>query len=143
MHLVIDGFGGDAARMWDEHLIRDFLNMCPATLGMTAITEPKVLRYEAPKTEDSGVSGFVIIAESHISIHTFPNRLYVNMDIFSCRPFDQDLALDKAKELFRFREVKTWILDRGLEWLDENGRMASSPDQEMPLETEQPGLRRG
>ena len=118
MHLVIDGYGGDSDRMWDVELVRSFLTDCPATLGMTRITEPEVLKYDAPKGEDSGVSGFVIIAESHISIHTFPNRDYVNIDIFSCQAFDHDQALAEVRSLFRLQDVKTWLLDRGLEWLD-------------------------
>ena len=85
---------------------------------MTRITEPHVLEYAAPKGEDSGVSGFVIIAESHISVHTFPHRDYINIDMFSCRPFNHERALAEAKELFELGEVKTWLLDRGLEWLD-------------------------
>ena len=89
MHLAIDGYHGDTVKMWDVELVRDFLIECPKNLEMTRITEPKVLEYNAPKAEDSGVSGFVIIAESHISIHTFPHRDYVNIDIFSCLPFDQ------------------------------------------------------
>ena len=140
MHLVIDGYRGDSDRMWDVELVRSFLIDCPATLGMTRITEPEVLKYDAPKIEDSGVSGFVIIAESHISIHTFPNRDYVNIDIFSCQAFDHDQALAEVKSLFQLQDVKTWLLDRGLEWLDtQQGRNevreqrtaldASSPDR--------------
>ena len=41
-----------------------------------------------------GISGFVMIAESHISVHTFPDQDYVFIDIFSCRPFDTDAAID-------------------------------------------------
>ena len=85
MHLIIDGFGGDVGKMWDQDLVRHFLIDYPSTLGMTRITEPKVLEYNGPREEDAGVSGFVIIAESHISIHTFPHRNYVNIDIFSCK----------------------------------------------------------
>ena len=86
MHLVIDGYGGNTSKMWDDGLVRQFLTDYPDALEMTRITEPRVLVYDAPKPEDSGVSGFVIIAESHISIHTFPRKSYVNIDIFSCRP---------------------------------------------------------
>ena len=82
MHLVIDGFGGNTDKMWDQDLVRDFLTDYPANLGMNRITEPKVLEYNGPVVEDAGVSGFVIIAESHISIHTFPYRNYVTL-IFS------------------------------------------------------------
>ena len=142
MHLAIDGYCGDTIKMWDVELVRDFLIECPKKLAMTRITEPKVLEYKAPKPEDSGVSGFVIIAESHVSIHTFPHRNYVNIDIFSCRPFDQPHALAYAKSLFDLAEVKTWLLDRGLEWLDENQGLAEATEQRMGLEAGGPGHQR-
>ena len=146
MHLVIDGFDGNTSKMWDEKLVRQFLTDYPDALEMTRITEPSVLVYDAPKPEDSGVSGFVIIAESHISIHTFPRKNYVNIDIFSCRAFDHDRALDAVRKLFDLEDVQTWILDRGLEWLDERQGLAESQAQRAALESElemgQQGTRR-
>ncbi len=139
MHLVIDGYGGDIDKMWDEDLVRNFLYDYPDSLDMTRITEPNVLKYEAPKREDSGVSGFVIIAESHISIHTFPRKNYINIDIFSCQPFDHELALEDVKELFGLTKVKTWLLDRGLEWLDERQGLAEAQQQRTALEVSGPG----
>ena len=134
MHLVIDGYRGDITKMWDVERVRDFLMDCPAALAMTRITEPKVLQYDAPKAEDSGVSGFVIIAESHISVHTFPHRNYVNIDIFSCRSFNQDRAIADVKNLFGVEELKTWHLDRGLEWLNEEQGLAQVTGQRTVLE---------
>ena len=116
MHLIIDGFGGDADMMWDAERLRSFLDEYPASLGMTRITEPEVLEYHGPNPNDSGISGFVIIAESHISVHTFPHRDYVNIDLFSCKTFDHEQALADARSLFDLKNVKTWLLDRGLEW---------------------------
>ncbi len=142
MHLVIDGYGGDIDKMWDEDLVRDFLYQYPESLDMTRITEPKVLRYDAPKSEDSGVSGFVIIAESHISVHTFPRKDYINIDIFSCRPFDHDRALNDVKDQFALTEVKTWLLNRGLEWLDERQGLAEAQQQRAALEAGVPGPNR-
>jgi len=124
MHLIVDGYGGDTTKMWDMELVRGFLDHYPGNLGMTPITEPKVLEYNGPVLEDSGVSGFVIIAESHISIHTFPYRRYVNIDIFSCKSFDHHRALADAKALFDLVQVRTWLLDRGIEWLDEGQGLA-------------------
>ena len=141
MHLVIDGYGGDIDKMWDEDLVRNFLYDYPDSLNMTRITEPKVLRYDAPKSEDSGVSGFVIIAESHISIHTFPRKEYINIDIFSCQTFDHEQALEGVRELFGLTEVKTWLLDRGLEWLDERQGLAEAQQQRSVLEAGGPAQR--
>ena len=134
MHLVIDGYGGNIDKMWDEELVRNFLYSYPDALDMTRITEPKVLKYEAPKSEDSGVSGFVIIAESHISIHTFPRKDYINIDIFSCQPFNHEQALEDVKKTFGLTEVKTWLLERGLEWLDERQGLAEAQQQRAALE---------
>ena len=58
----------------------------------------------------------MIIAESHISVHTFPHRGYVNIDLFSCKSFDHEQALADARSLFDLKRVKSWLLDRGLEW---------------------------
>ena len=118
MHLAVDGRGDDQHKMMDVALVRHFLETFPARLGMTPLCEPVVLNYDAPKVEDSGVSGFVIIAESHISVHTFPYRNLVNIDIFSCKAFDTQLALEYVKQLLALQEVKVWKLKRGLEYQD-------------------------
>ena len=115
MHLAIDGYNGDREKLADSDFLYRFLDTFPDSIGMTKIASPTVYTYHAPKHEDWGVSGFVIIAESHISIHTFPERNYVNIDVFSCKSFDVDKALDEIKGIFSFSTVKTWILERGLE----------------------------
>ena len=143
MHLAIDGFNGNTSKMWDEDLVRQFLTDYPDALKMTRITEPRVLVYDAPKPEDSGVSGFVIIAESHISIHTFPHKSYVNIDIFSCRAFDHDRALEAAKKLFDLDDTQTWLLNRGLEWLDEKQGLMESEAQRASIISGRPGTNRG
>ena len=135
MHLIIDGFGGDHAMMWDTDRLRSFLHEYPAALGMTRITEPEVLEYHGPKPADNGISGFVIIAESHISVHTFPERDYVNIDVFSCKSFDHEQALADVRSLFDLRSVKTWLLDRGLEWLDADQGVRETQRQRTALQT--------
>ena len=116
MHLVMDGYGGSPQKLQDEALVHQFLNEYPAAINMTKISEPFVYRYTTgARPEDWGVSGFVLIAESHISIHTFPERGYVNVDIFSCKEFDADAALQELRGRFGLESVKTWVLERGLE----------------------------
>ena len=118
MHLLIDGYGGNVDALWDRSLINDFLSDYPARLGMTVVSPPKTVVYNAPQEQDSGVTGFVIIAESHISLHTFPNRRYANLDFFSCKSFDHERALAEVERLFGFQRVKSWVVDRGLEFYD-------------------------
>ncbi len=116
MHLTIDGFGGDRHKLSDEKLVRALLDRYPEEIGMTKIAPPHVCRYVGKKPEDWGVSGFVLIAESHISIHTFPEHGYIWVDIFSCKGFDARRPIDDIQEQFLLAEVRTRVLSRGLEF---------------------------
>ena len=118
MHLVIDGYGCDPGQLADMEHVRRFLNAYPDAIGMTKISVPSVQTYRGPVPEDWGVSGFVIIAESHISVHTFPDRGYVNVDVFSCKEFDAERALKEIRALFTMTKSSHWVLDRGLEHLN-------------------------
>ncbi len=122
MHLLIDGSFGDIDKMYNQEALTSFLKEYPSTLGMNIIHGPVVLPYSAPDPLDSGISGFVVIAESHISVHTFPERDYINIDIFSCRSFDSDKAIRDIKTFFSLKNIKSWIVERGLEYLDRNAQ---------------------
>ncbi len=116
MHLIIDGYRGDAQKMQDEDFIYQLLDIYPSQIGMTKISPPTVSKYIGSKAEDWGVSAFVLIAESHISIHTFPERSYLNIDIFSCKEFDAEQAIRDLQQKFGLAEVRSYILNRGLEF---------------------------
>lgn len=116
MHLVIDGFGADESKLQDLALVFDLLDNYPSAIGMTKIMPPYVFRYTGVKPEDWGVSGVVLIAESHISIHTFPDKNYINIDVFSCKAFDAELAVQFMKDKFGITSANTQVLERGLEY---------------------------
>ena len=118
MHLIIDGFGGDVGKMEDPEAIHRFLDEYPDAIGMTKITPPHVYVYDGQEPQDKGVSGFVLIAESHISIHTFPQRRYINVDVFSCKEFDVHRALEEIRGIFSLESVRSWTVERGLEYAD-------------------------
>lgn len=92
-HLVIDAFVDDPTTIGQVEPIFDLLNQLPEQIEMTKITQPYVFRYSGVVPDDWGVTGMVIIAESHISIHTFPEHKRFHMDVFSCKPFDYERTL--------------------------------------------------
>jgi len=116
MHLTIDGYGGDRELLGSETLVRSLLDRYPGEINMTKISEPFVLRYVGEKAEDWGVTGFVIIAESHIAIHTFPDRGYIWVDVFSCKEFETEGAVDSIIDAFGLTHVTEHIHERGLEY---------------------------
>ncbi len=115
-HLMMDGYGCDREKLMDLDWIYDFLSRYPDEIDMTKIMPPYVFKYSGKVPEDWGISGFVLIAESHISIHTFPDKLYLSLDIFSCKSFDAQKAIERIKDLFDIKKVEIKLLDRGHEF---------------------------
>ena len=119
LHVTIDASGCNKRKLSSVTLVYDILNKLPDRIGMTKMTLPYVVKWMdkfANGTE--GVSGFVMIAESHLSIHTFPDQDYVFMDIFSCRGFDAEMAIKYLTAAFEATKVEKHILKRGLNFPD-------------------------
>ena len=115
-HLMVDGYGGNRRKLASLDLVYQFLDSYPGEIDMKKIMPPYVFKYYGVKPEDWGVSGVVLIAESHISIHTFPEKNYLSVDIFSCREFNIEQAASHIKELFELDKMEINLLDRGLEF---------------------------
>lgn len=115
-HLMLDGYGCDKGKLEDLNLIYRILDELPSRIGMTRIMPPYVFKYSGAKPEDWGISGFVLIAESHISIHTFPEKSFVSVDIFSCKAFDAEFSASYLKKAFGMAKVEINVLDRGTEF---------------------------
>jgi S-adenosylmethionine decarboxylase len=113
-HLIIDGSRCNTKKLADRILVEQVLNDYPAAIGMTKIGGPYMFEYQAPDPAYSGVSGLVVIAESHIAIHTFPELDYFTMDIFSCKNFDHEKAIAYIKEAFDVEEMDRMLVQRGL-----------------------------
>ena len=116
MHLMMDGYGCLRPAIASLELVYRFLKDTPELIGMTKIMPPLVFPYHGKVPEDWGLSGFVIIAESHISIHTFPDKLYLSLDIFSCKDFDVEAAVAMAVRQFGISKVEQRVSPRGLEF---------------------------
>lgn len=120
MHLLVDGYTSDNDLLKDANKISSLLNIVPSQISMTKISDPVVTKYvDGSKPTDWGLSGFVLIAESHISIHTFPERNYVNVDVFSCKEFDYIRSAEKIAEVFGLFEYCLTLVHRGIEYLNQ------------------------
>jgi S-adenosylmethionine decarboxylase len=113
-HLIIDGSRCDTQKLGDRILIEQLLSDYPTAIGMTKIGGPYMFEYQAPDPAYSGVSGIVVIAESHIAIHTFPALDYFTLDIFSCKNFDHEKAIQYIKDALDVREMDRMLVQRGL-----------------------------
>lgn len=117
-HLTLDLYGCERSTLKSIPTIYKILDELPNMLGMHKIAEPQITPYAG--REDSfdkgGVSAFVLIAESHITIHTFLEQRYVSIDIFSCKEFDVEQATAYMVNAFKAKKVERNLLSRGREF---------------------------
>ena len=116
LHLTLDGYGCQKEKLADKKLVRRVLLTLPSQLQMQIISKPQVLWYSGLIPQDCGVSGIIMIAESHISIHTFSQKEFLTADVYSCKVFDTDKTIEFFKKIFKPKELEINIIKRGLKF---------------------------
>ena len=115
-HITIDLKGCPKEILANYELHFNFLKLVPELIGMTPITQPYVFPYAGLVPEDRGITGIVIIAESHISVHSFEEKGYCFIDIFSCKDFDTKKAIEIIHEIFKPVSSEINTVKRGLDF---------------------------
>lgn len=92
-HLIVDLW--EAQRLDDlkgvERMLREATHACGATL----------LNLDLHRfTPNGGISGVAVLAESHISVHTWPERGYAAIDIFMCGEAKPHRAIEVIRKAF-------------------------------------------
>jgi len=105
-HLIVDLY--DADRLDDVDHIEDALRRCVAAAGATLLHIH--LHHFEP---NGGVSGVAVLAESHISIHSWPEAHYAAVDIFMCGSANPDACVPVLREAFAAKRVAVSELLRG------------------------------
>jgi S-adenosylmethionine decarboxylase len=82
-------------------------------VGMEKVSPVHLYNIETANPLDAGLSGFVVIAQSHISLHAWPEYGEVDIDICSCKEFSQQDAVTFAQEMFQTDDVEMHFVVRG------------------------------
>lgn len=122
VHFMVDAYDADPDLMRDKTKIKNALLEIPVKLDMHTISEPLVVEVGPNNKKDpGGVSGMVLIAESHLSFHTFPNRGFVTIDIYTCKDeLDSEALISELKNLFGFTDYETHFIRRGMRYPTED-----------------------
>lgn len=113
VHLMLELYGCDRELLSNEALVRRVLDEYPARVDMEKVSPVHLYDIETSNPLDAGLSGFVVIAQSHISIHAWPEYGEVDIDICSCKEFSQEDAINFAKEMFQTDDVEVHFVVRG------------------------------
>jgi len=105
-HLIIDLY--DAERLDDIDHISDTLKRCVDVAGATLLH-----MHLHPFEPNGGVSGVAVLAESHISIHSWPERRYAALDVFMCGDAEPARCIEVLRAAFRPTRIAVEELLRG------------------------------
>ena len=106
-NLLFDGISFDIHKLTDEKIGAKFVSYLADKIKMTRVDEPRIFKFPVVEGEEiSGYTSIILLAESHISIHTWPEKNLFSIDIFSCSShFDPKKA---EQEIIRFFNVKSY-----------------------------------
>jgi S-adenosylmethionine decarboxylase len=105
VHLIVDLHG--AHGLDDIDLIDQTLRRCVQAANAT------LLHIHLHHFQPNGVSGVAVLAESHISIHTWPDAGYAALDVFMCGRASPDACIPVLREAFRAERVEVSEILRG------------------------------
>lgn len=98
-HVTLDGYNGDYDLLNSKDVVKIALVDLVNELGMHILGGPEVYFAQGnDKKDPGGWSGFVVIEESHISMHTFPARGFISADVYTCQ---NGLDVEKIKSFFQ------------------------------------------
>ena len=105
LHLIFQATGCNRQKINDEKHISQTLLSLLTEIKMTRVGGPYTVRI-GDQPDKSGITSVVLMSESHASIHTWPEFGYFEMDIYSCKTFDVDKALEVIKKAFDVKQFE-------------------------------------
>ncbi len=112
-HFLLELYDCDKVKLNDEAFVRTTINTSAKIAGAT------LLNLMTHRFEPHGVTGLALLAESHISIHTWPELRYAAIDVFTCGhhtlPYDackllrQEFLAERALVKFIQREIPSQL----------------------------------
>jgi S-adenosylmethionine decarboxylase len=105
---IIDARGCDPAALKDVGRLRALFERIIGELALTPVAAPVWHTFPSP----GGITGFVVLAESHLACHTFPEHGSICVNVFCCRPRP---ALDAAalmREMLGARDSEVRAVER-------------------------------
>ncbi|MBO6827518.1 MAG: adenosylmethionine decarboxylase [Sneathiella sp.] len=105
-HLIVDLWQAEGLN--DATLIEKTLVRCIKEAGAT------LLHFHIHAFEPNGLSGVAVLAESHISFHSWPDQGYMALDIFMCGKSQPHKCIPVLKEAFKPGSIQINDLKRGV-----------------------------
>ncbi len=113
-HLLLDFWG--AENLTNPQFVENALRQAASDAGATVL-----FSHMHHFTPHDGVTGVVLLAESHITIHTWPERNYAAIDIFMCGNCDVRRAVPALRAAFSPTQINVQTEKRGRSSMHQEG----------------------
>lgn len=101
-------------------------------INAAKLSRATIISHNFHKFSPYGISGVVVIAESHIAIHTWPEYNYAAVDIFTCGDtIDPWIIQEHLKEQFESKNVSSMEMKRGLFKVPQGQKLLFKPSAEI------------
>ncbi|MCP4627529.1 MAG: adenosylmethionine decarboxylase [bacterium] len=94
-------------------LLADPVQVEKAMLKAARLAKATIVESVFHQFSPQGISGVILIAESHLTIHTWPEHAYAAVDFFSCGVLDYQAAFDHMQKEFEAAEISVKTIKRG------------------------------
>jgi S-adenosylmethionine decarboxylase len=112
----------------NPEIINDVTEIESILLEGTKRAKASIISHNFHKFSPHGVSGTIVIAESHIAIHTWPEYNYAAVDIFTCgETIDPWIIQEFVKERFESKSISSMELKRGMFKVPEGEELLFKP----------------
>ncbi|MDX1590799.1 MAG: adenosylmethionine decarboxylase [Balneolaceae bacterium] len=123
--ILVEFYDCDQAKLNDVAFIENSL------ITATEASNATIISHNFHKFSPYGVSGVVVIAESHVAIHTWPEYNYAAVDIFTCGDTIEPWTIqEKLKEFFESKNISSMEMKRGLFKVPKGQKLLFKPSQE-------------
>ena len=106
-HYLVEFIDCDASK------IKKVKDVKPVLIKAAKVSQATIVKYFFHQYKPFGVTGIILIAESHFSVHTWPENNYVTFDILTCGKMKPMLAVNYLKKSFQAKKVNLKIFSRG------------------------------
>ena len=112
-HIMIDIYGANETRLNDFSTVNGIFAELSKVLNLKSVMPPFILPYYYAKDAlDDGISAFVFLLGGHITIHTFPERRCLFLDIMYDGYYDEQKLTSILKNYFFYTTINVIRTDR-------------------------------
>ncbi|MDP3982107.1 MAG: S-adenosylmethionine decarboxylase [bacterium] len=117
-HLALDCYECDPKALDSVEVCYKYLDELPELIGVNKQSPPFVIYTDPVKYPDkAGISGWVPIVESGLSIHTITPTLFASIDIYSCKKYDIEFVKEYTRKIFHPKKIEEKFFTRGEEYI--------------------------